>query len=261
MSKLAQDVVNYAKTWLNYSEANGKFKEIIDTYNTLNPLPRHYKLKYSDEWCAGFVSACSIKAGTTDVLPCEVSCDKMIQLFKNIGSFVENDGYTPKTGDVIFYDWNDSGVGDNTGSSDHVGIVEHVIGNKITVIEGNKNEKVDRRIIYVNGKHIRGYGVPKYDTSTMDIAAVAHDVIKGKYGNGTERKALLEEKGYDYDAVQKKVNEILDAYIVSDLQLTALACDVIRGLYGNGKERVDTLTRLGYDYQTVQDKVNELLGG
>ncbi len=261
MSKLAQDVVNQAKHWLRYSESDGTFKEIIDTYNTLNPLPRHYKLKYSDEWCAGFVSACSIKAGTTNILPCEVSCTKMIELFKKIGSFVESDSYVPKTGDVIFYDWDDNGVGDNVGSSDHVGIVENVIGNKITVIEGNKNEKVDRRIIYVNGKHIRGYGVPKYDEPTVDIAAVANDVIKGKYGNGTERKKLLEEKGYDYDAVQKKVNEILDAYIVSDLQLTTIALDVIKGLYGNGKDRIDTLTRLGYDYQTVQDKVNELLGG
>lgn len=261
MPKLAQDIVEQAKHWLNYSEANGKFKEIIDVYNTINPLPRGYKLKYSDEWCAGFVSACSIKVGTTDILPCEVSCTKMIELFKSIDSWVENDDYVPKTGDIIFYDWDDTGVGENTSSPDHVGIVESVVGNKITVIEGNKNEVVARRIIYVNGRYIRGYGVPKYDVQAIDIAAIAHDVINGLYGNGQERKKFLVEKGYDYDAVQKKVNEILDNYIVSDSQLTTLALDVIKGRYGNGAERVETLTRLGYDYETVQRKVNEILGG
>jgi len=34
-------------------------------------------------------------------------------------------------------DWNDDGKGDNKGHSDHVGIVEKVSGDMITVIEGN----------------------------------------------------------------------------------------------------------------------------
>lgn len=40
------------------------------------------------------------------------------------------------------YDWQDTGKGDNTGGADHVGIVEKVVGNTITIIEGNKGEAV-----------------------------------------------------------------------------------------------------------------------
>ena len=41
---------------------------------------------------------------------------------------MENDAYVPSPGDYIFYDWQDSGVGDNKGSSDHVGVGEKVEG-------------------------------------------------------------------------------------------------------------------------------------
>ena len=80
--------------------------------------------------------------------------------------------YVPKPGDVIFYDWQDSGSGDNTGWPDHVGIVEAVSGSTITVIEGNKSDSVSRRTLQVNGKCIRGYGVPKYSSGSDDPAPI-----------------------------------------------------------------------------------------
>lgn len=39
--------------------------------------------------------------------------------------------------------------------------------------------------------------------------AVALLVIAGKYGNGQERVDALEAAGYDYNRVQKYVNELL----------------------------------------------------
>ena len=168
----AEDVLKYAKAWLGYSEANGKFKEIIDIYNAHTPRARGYKVKYTDEWCATFVSACAIKAAATKIIPTECSCNYMIAAFKNIGCWIENDAYRPSAGDIIFYDWQDSGAGDNKGGSDHVGIVESVNGDMITVIEGNKNETVARRNIKVNGKYIRGYGVPKYDKSKAQTSSL-----------------------------------------------------------------------------------------
>lgn len=36
---------------------------------------------------------------------------------------------------------------------------------------------------------------------------IANDVIRGKYGNGKERRAALEKAGYKYEDVQKIVNE------------------------------------------------------
>ena len=45
------------------------------------------------------------------------------------------------------------------------------------------------------------------DLKTMD--ALAYEVIQGDWGNGEERKERLEAAGYDYDAVQQRVNELL----------------------------------------------------
>lgn len=163
MSKYASKVVEQARAWLGKKESDGSFKEIIDVYNSHKPLARGYMVKYTDEWCSTFVSAVAVKLGYTDIIPTECGCEKHILLFKNIGAWVENENRVPNAGDIIFYDWRDNGVGDNTGSADHVGIVEKVEGSTITVIEGNYNSSVARRTLSVNGKYIRGYGVPKYD--------------------------------------------------------------------------------------------------
>lgn len=46
------------------------------------------------------------------------------------------------------------------------------------------------------------------DTKTTD--ALAYEVIQGDWGNGEERKERLEAAGYDYVAVQQRVNELLE---------------------------------------------------
>ena len=88
-----------------------------------------------------------------------------------VGAWQEKDSYKPAAGDVIFYDWDDSGSGDNTGWPEHVGIVEKLSGSVITVIEGNKNDAVGRRSLNVNGKFIRGFGVPKYNGTAATAPA------------------------------------------------------------------------------------------
>ena len=45
--------------------------------------------------------------------------------------------------------------------------------------------------------------------SKKSINEIAKEVIQGKWGNGQERKNRLTQSGYDYNAIQKKVNEIL----------------------------------------------------
>ena len=41
------------------------------------------------------------------------------------------------------------------------------------------------------------------------IDEVAREVIAGKWGNNPERKRRLESAGYDYNAVQKRVNQLM----------------------------------------------------
>lgn len=136
-------------------------KWIVETYNSIKPLPRGYKLKMSDAWCAGTVSAVLHSFGYDDLAEC--SCPKMIDKAKAKGIWVENDAFVPQIGDIIMYDWQDSGKGDNVGNPDHVGIVVSVNKNKILVREGNKNKTLGNRDVTVNSVTIRGYITPPYE--------------------------------------------------------------------------------------------------
>ena len=46
-------------------------------------------------------------------------------------------------------------------------------------------------------------------TTTKSVDTLAREVIQGKWGNGTDRKNRLTAAGYNYSAVQKRVNELL----------------------------------------------------
>lgn len=94
----------------------------------------------------------------------------------------------------------------------------------------------------------------KPPVGTKSIATVAKEVIDGKWGNGEDRKTALTKAGYDYSAVQAKVNELLNQKSV-----TAVAKEVIAGKWGNGSKRKAALTKAGYDYAEVQAAVNKLL--
>lgn len=155
-------LVQTARKYLGAAEGGALHREIIDVYNGITPLPRSFKMTYSLAWCATFVSAMAIKCGMANIIPRECSCFYQVEQFQKMERWQENDNYIPKPGDIIYYDWQDSGVGDNTGEPDHVGIVETVSEGSICVIEGNYHDTVDKRYIRVGGKNIRGYGLPNF---------------------------------------------------------------------------------------------------
>lgn len=169
--ELRQSVVNVIQGWLGWNESNGKYKKIIDLYNTQKPLPRGYAVQYDDEWCATTVTAAGMQAGLHDIIYGECSCSQMVSLYKQAGSWMEDDGYRPQPGDIIMYYWKDGtnyAATDCTGAPNHVGIVEQVTGNTITVIEGNKGQAVARRTLAVNGRYIRGYCLPDYKSKAQE---------------------------------------------------------------------------------------------
>lgn len=93
------------------------------------------------------------------------------------------------------------------------------------------------------------------------VDEIAQEVLQGIWGNGQERYDRLANAGYDAQAVQDRVNSILNGeYTQSNYtNLDDVANEVIQGLWGNGQERYDNLTNAGYDAQVVQNRVNELL--
>lgn len=221
MSYSRQKVVDLVKSWEGKKESDGSYKTIIDIYNASAPFPRSTKMQYGWAWCACTWSALAKKLGYTAIMPIEISCYYIIEQAKKMGCWQENDAYVPKEGDAVIYDWEDNGVGDNKGNPDHIGtIIEvHKSAGYMVVMEGNYSNAVKRRTISLNGKYIRGFITPKYTDNTVSAPAqtggknvdtVAREVIAGTWGTGTARKNALEAKGYNYDTIQQRVNEILN---------------------------------------------------
>lgn len=261
--QIRNQVVETVLSYLGCNEADGSHKKIIDLYNSHIPRARGYKVKYTDAWCATFVSAVAIECGLTDIMPTECSCTKMIELYKAKGRWQESDSYVPQPGDLIMYDWNDSGKDDDVGAPEHVGIVVSVNGESFTVVEGNYSNAVKKRPMNVNGRYIRGYCLPDYASkATVEepktqktIEDIAREVINGKWGDGSTRKLKLYAAGYDYYEVQAEVNRILSG----KKSITQIAKEVINGKWGNGAERKEKLKAAGYDPTEVQKMVNKLL--
>ena len=159
---LRLSLVQAAEGWLGCKEADGTHKPIIDLYNAHEPLAQGYTVKYTDQWCATFVSAAAITAELTDIIPTECGCERQIGLFQDLGRWEEKDTYLPQPGDYIYYAWDEYAVGDCTGWADHVGIVAGTWGPFIKVIEGNKGDSVSCRYITRWDLDIRGYSLPDY---------------------------------------------------------------------------------------------------
>ena len=99
---------------------------------------------------------------------------------------------------------------------------------------------VDMDIAYIDYPDIirnngyNGYNKPTKSTSKKSSAEIAKEVINGKWGNGDERRRKLAAAGYDYNDVQKIVNELMAK--------PAVTYTVQRG---------DTLTAIAKRYNTT----------
>lgn len=160
---LRQNFVDTACSYSGCNEADGSHRLIVDMYNNIKPLPAGYKLSYTDAWCAAFVSAMATKCGLLDIVFAECSCDRMIALYQAAGRWQEADDYTPQPGDLVFYDWQDGGQGDNRGGADHVGIVVAVSGLTLKILEGNMSDAVGYRNLVVGARYIRGFALPDFE--------------------------------------------------------------------------------------------------
>lgn len=220
-------------------------KEILKIFND-SGLCSRYKMTVNDPWCATTASAAYIKAGLAGqgkgkIFPCvECSCGRMIDLAKKAGIWQERDDYKPKVADLVFYDWDDNGVGDDKGAPEHVGIVAAVDGSVIKVFEGNKDNACGYRTIAVNGKYIRGYITP-------DFASIADKEPVGK---------VLDTTGF------KKGDKTLGVLAVKQLLFIARKKGIVSAifdnnqLFGNGTEKAvnQALKKLGYKQTGVAGK-------
>lgn len=234
-NELRQKVVDTASAWLGTQEGSARHADLLNIYNAQRPLPRGTRMLSTWPWCAAFVSTVSLQCGLRDIMPTECGCPSMIRLYQELGRWIEDDAYVPSPADVVFYDWQDSGIGDNVGQSDHVGIVVSCTDGMMTIIEGNCDNAVKLRQIAVNARYIRGFGCPNYASKA----------------DGAEPKPTPEPT--PQPEPEKPAEETTDPFI------TQVARQVIAGKWGNGQARKDALA--AWFTKAVQDEVNRILGG
>ena len=110
------------------------------------------------EWCAIFVSWVAEQSGYLEagIMPKFSVCLDGVNWFKARGLWKDKT-YIPKTGDIIFLDW------EVDGNVNHVGIVEKVENGRVYTVEGNSTNDTCRQKSYPIGNMvIFGYGVPTY---------------------------------------------------------------------------------------------------
>jgi GH25 family lysozyme M1 (1,4-beta-N-acetylmuramidase) len=132
------------------------------------------------------------------------------------------------------------------------GVWQYSSKGKVNGISGN----VDMDYSYIDfpstikSGGFNGYSKSTASTSTAtakkSVDEIASEVIAGKWGNGSDRKNRLTAAGYDYSAVQAKVNEKLGA---SSRKSTAIYYTVQRG---------DTLSGIAKKYGTTVSAIQKL---
>lgn len=216
----AKNVVKTALSEVGYKETgtnHNKFAAYID-----KNYPDFYNYpKQNVEWCDVFVDYCVLVNSASEEEALSVLCQPKksagagCKYSYNYYKAKKRTGKEAKIGAQIFFG--------NTEPT-HTGIVVDITDTSVITVEGNSGDQVKKHTYKKNSTKIFGYGYPRY-TEVKDepkedpkeepvkpiksIEEVALEVINGVWGNGEDRKAKLTEAGYDYAAVQSKVNDLL----------------------------------------------------
>lgn len=174
---------------------------------------REYGLNITCDWCVIYVwyvfkaaGASNLFCGSKKVASVPILDNwlrKHTKIIKNVKD--------AKAGDIVICTW--------SGGREHVEIVTGVKNGNLETIGGNTGSDNCRRSgvnyrsrppknVYAIYRPAYAEDKKKKDKQSDDkkIEQLARDVIKGKYGNGAERKKKL---GLLYNKVQKRVNELL----------------------------------------------------
>ena len=223
-SQLRNNIMSIAAGEVGYSS----------TYDN-NKYGRWYG--YSGAWCTYFVLWCYNNAGCYGggITPSGGNCNSMISWYKNKGRYhTKGDGYTPKPGDMVFFDFSGSG------SSQHVGLVKSISGSNVYTIECNTQNAVKERTYTPNGnsaynntRSIMGYASPDFSSKTGGSTATtappttkkpaATTASSGSSGSSTNSKPKTTTAAPSTTAEttteQKKVEKLSISASTHDLQI------------------------------------------
>lgn len=108
---------------------------------------------------------------------------------------------------------------------------------------------------------------PKPKQSSEQVARAISKGLGG-WGNNPERARKLKAAGYNPDAIQRRVNDILKestptVSVPKKKSSEEVAQEIAKGTggWGNNPDRAAKLRRQGYDASSIQNRVNEILMG
>ena len=152
------DVVAIAESQLGYTESTRNYNVWED--NTIHGYTRYgawYGVPYGD-WCGMFVSFCLNYAGV-EGMPYNYGVRPWIEDLEELDLYYSPRETKPQKGNLIFFDWDEDGLGD------HVGIVAEFreaqphMGATVKTIEGNSDNAVRYQYYDPESTQILGYGL------------------------------------------------------------------------------------------------------
>lgn len=124
---------------------------------------------------------------------------------------------------------------------------QHTNTSQYGTIQQYTSKPLDKNIMYADlNRYSRGDTTP-VKPQLKPIDQIADEVIAGQWGNGSDRKKRLTDAGYNYDAVQKAVNQKMNAK-----KQTAHVYYVVK--------RGDTLSGIASKYGTTWKKLQAMNG-
>lgn len=168
----ALDTVAIAMTQLGYHEGNstadfgGTNTSGSGNYTEYNYAFGKIGNTYSYAWCAAFVSFCLEQTDSVGAAGgLFASCTLWVERLQSLGQYRKRTtGYTPKTGDLIFF--RSAGT---TRASDHVGLVRYIAGGRVYTVEGNSSNSVTLHDYALTDTYIVGYGLPEYTGTRLSL--------------------------------------------------------------------------------------------
>ena len=181
-----QRLLAVAETQLGYTESAVNFvvkEDEVTGKKAKFGITRYgqwYGLPYED-WCAMFISFCLHYGQVPNYLmPADSGAFTWVNRLQSMGLFRWRSEYTPKPGDLIFFD------NDLSGQSDHVGIVSSLFTvdgvDMVETIEGNHSKTVEKFSYPLISLEIQGYGVMSEEIPADELESV----ITTEYVSGSD---------------------------------------------------------------------------
>ncbi len=165
--KDSYDSFDIDKLYYNLNKEKVIRENIVNTAlkevgNTGEKYWNWYGFNHRVEWCAVFVSWVANQNGLLNTkVPKFIWVKVGVDYYKEKSLLKYPSEYSPKKGDLIFFDWNNNGI------IDHVGIVEKTDKKYVYTIEGNVNYlNVQNKKYSLKSSYIYAYG--KLDFSDLD---------------------------------------------------------------------------------------------